>query len=338
MRKLASIQRIEEIQPIEGADNIEKIRIQGWWCVSKKGEFKVHDPCIYFEIDSLLPNIAQFSFLSKGNTLKKSIIENGKEVEGFRLKTIKLRGQLSQGLALPLSLFPEIIVREIGTDVSQEIKVYKYEPPIPVHLSGEVKGAFPGIIPKTDEERIQNCTELLEKYKGQRFYISSKIDGTSSTFYKNDGEFGACGHNIEFKENDKNIFWRLVNQYDLKNKFPDGFAIQAETAGEGIQSNRLKLKGVDLYVFYVFDIKKWQYLKLDDMRLFVKELGLKMVPILDDNFILNHTCDEILKMADVNSPLNPQCIQEGLVFRLYDSLEKISFKAISNEYLLKWGL
>jgi RNA ligase (TIGR02306 family) len=337
IRKLASIQRVEEIQPIEGADNIEKIRIQGWWCVSKKGEFKISDLCLYLEIDSLLPNIPQFSFLSKGNTLKKSIIENGKEVEGFRLKTVKLRGQLSQGLALPLSSFPEINTQKIGTDVTQQLGVYKYDPPIPVYLSGEIKGAFPGIIPKTDEERVQNCTDLLEKYKGQRFYLSSKVDGTSSTFYKH-GEFGVCGHNVEFKENDKTVFWRLVKQYDLKNKFPDGFAIQAETAGEGIQGNRLKLKGIDLYVFYVFDIKKWQYLKLDDMKLFVKELGLKTVPILDENFILNHTCDEILKMADKFSPLNLQCLQEGIVFRLYDSLEKISFKAISNEYLLKWGL
>ena len=337
MRTLASIQRVEEILPIEGADSIEKIRIQGWWCVSKKGEFKVQDPCLYFQIDSLLPNIPQFSFLLKGNSLKKSIIEDGKEVEGFRLKTIKLRGQISQGLALPLSSFPEIVVKEIGADVTQQIGVYKFDPPIPVHLSGERKGLLPGIIPKTDEERIQTCTELLEKYRGQRFYITSKIDGTSSTFYK-DGELGVCGHNIEFKENDKTIFWRLAKQYDLQNKLPDGFAIQAETAGGGIQSNRIKLKGVDIYVFYVFDIKKWQYLKLDDMLLFVKELGLKTVPILDDNFILNHTCDEILKKADNPSPLNPLCLQEGIVFRLYDSLEKISFKAISNEYLLKWGL
>jgi RNA ligase (TIGR02306 family) len=337
MRKLASIQRIEEIQPIEGADNIEKIRIQGWWCVSKKGEFKIHDLCMYFEIDSLLPNIPQFSFLSKGSTLKKSLIENGKEVEGFRLKTVKLRGQISQGLALPLSSFPEIKNQEIGFDVSQQLEIHKYEPPIPVHLSGEVKGLFPGIIPKTDEERVQNCIELLEKYKGQRFYISSKLDGSSSTFFKDD-EFGVCGHNIEFKENDKTIFWKLAKQYDLKNRLPNGFAIQAETAGEGIQSNRLKLKGVDLYAFYVFDIKKWQYLKLDDMLLFIKDIGLKTVPILDDNFILNHTCEELLKMADGPSPLNPSCLQEGIVFRLYDSFEKISFKAVSNAYLLKWGL
>jgi RNA ligase (TIGR02306 family) len=338
MRKLASIQRIEEVLPIEGADAIEKIRIQGWWCVTQKGNFKPQDLCLYFEVDSLLPNIPQFSFLSKGNTLKKSIIEDGKEVIGFRLKTIRLRGQISQGLALPLFQFPEITDREIGTEVTKQIGVYRYEPPIPVHLAGEMKGLLPGIIPKTDEERVQNCLSLLNKYKGQRFYLTSKIDGTSSTFYKSDGIFGACGHSLEFIENDKNIFWKLANRYNLKEKLPDGYAIQAETAGEGIQSNRIKLKGVDLYVFYVFDIKKQQYLKLDDMLSFVKGLGLKTVPILNDNFILNHTCDELLKMADIPSPLNPQLLQEGTVFRLYDSLEKISFKALSNEYILKWGL
>jgi RNA ligase (TIGR02306 family) len=337
MRKLATIQRVEDVLPIEGADRIEKIKIKGWYCVAQKGEFKPGDLCYYMEIDSLLPNTPQFSFLLKGTSLKKSI-EDGKEIEGIRLKTKKLLGQISQGLAMPLSTFPEMTVRDIGTDVSPQLGIHKYQAPIPSELLGEMKGKAPGFIPKTEEERVQNVLELIEKYKGQRFYKTSKLDGESSSIFKHDGEFGVCGHELEYIDNDKTIFWKLARQYDLQNKLTEGFAIQAETVGEGIQKNRLGLKGKDLYVFYVFDINKWQYLKLDDMLLFVKDLGLKTVPILDDNFILNHTCDELITMADGTSPLNPTCLQEGIVFRLYDSTEKISFKSISNQYLLKWGL
>jgi len=340
MRKLATIQKIEDVHSIENADSIEKVRIKGWWVVVKKDQFKINDKCVYFEIDSLLPNIPQFSFLAKGQTLKKSIIEHNKEIEGYRLKTVCLRKQISQGLAMPFSEFQpnNFESLNIDTDVSEILNVHKYEMPIPVHLSGEVKGAYPGIIPRTDEERIQNCIPLLEQYKGRIFYATSKIDGTSSTFYKYENKLGVCGHNMEFKENDKTIFWRLARQYDLKNKLPNNFAIQAETAGEGIQNNRLKLKGIDLFAFYVFDIVNQQYLILDDMKIFIKDLGLKTVPIVYDNFILNHTCEELLKLANVPSLLNPNLPQEGLVFRLNDSKEKISFKVISNDYLIKYGL
>jgi RNA ligase (TIGR02306 family) len=243
-------------------------------------------------------------------------------------------------LALPLSEFQGIIPEdcEIGTDVGDAIGVYKYEAPVPVHLSGELRGAYPGFLFVTDEDRIQQDISLLEKYKGQRFSVTSKIDGTSSSFIKYENEFRVCGHHWEFKESDKNIFWRLAKQYNLKEKLPDGYGIQGETAGEGIQSNRLKLKGVDFYAFYVIDIKKSEYLKLDDMILFIKELGLKTVPVVDNNFILNHTVEDLLKLADQPSPMNQELPQEGLVFRLYDSPNKISFKVISNNYLLKWGL
>jgi RNA ligase (TIGR02306 family) len=341
MRALVSIQKIATVNPIPDADSIEYITMenQGWNVVVKKGQFKSGDRCVFHQIDSLVPDVPQYSFLAKGNHLKKSVIENGKEVEGYRLKTIKLRGVISQGLALPLSEFPVIPENCVaGTDVTSLLNVFKYEPPIPVHLSGELRGAYPGFLFVTDENRIQQDISLLDKYKGQRFTVTSKIDGTSSTFLKYENEFRVCGHHWEFKESDKNIFWRLAKQYNLKDKFPDGYGVQGETAGEGIQSNRLKLKGVDIYAFYVIDIKKSEYLKLDDMKLFVKDLGLKTVPIVDENFILNHTVEDLLKLADSPSPLNPDLPQEGLVFRLYDSPNKISFKVISNAYLLKWGL
>jgi len=338
MRKLASVQVVEEVAPIDGADMIEKIRIKGWWVVSKKDQFKVGDLCIYYEIDSLLPDLPQYSFLSKGNKLKKTILDDGVIVEGWRLKTVRLKGQISQGLALPLSDFPFIPTTMVGTDISADLQIYKFDPPLPVCLSEEAKGVFPGYVPKTDEDRIQGMPEMLEKYRGQRFYRTSKIDGTSCTVLKYDHELNVCGRKLNYIETPKNTMWCLANKYKLKEKLPNGFAIQSECAGEGIEKNRHVLKGTDLYIYYVFDIEKNQYLKLDDMLHFVKELGMKTVPVIEDNFILNHTMDEILALANAPCPFNPSVPQEGTVFRLYDSTMKISFKAISNEYLLKYGL
>ena len=338
MRKLASIQRIEEITPIEGADLIERARVLGWDLVVKKDQFKVGDSCIYYEIDSLLPPAQQYEFLAKGSKLKKSILEDGIIVEGYRLKTVKRLDQISQGLALPLSEFPFIQDTEIGTDLTEKLGVHKFEPPLPACISGEAKGYFPGFIPKTDEERIQGIPDFLEKCRGKRFYKTTKLDGTSCTIYKYENELNVCGRTLNYRESGNNTMWSIANRYQLKDKLPNGFGIQSECAGEGIQKNRHVLKGQDLYIFYVFDIEKHEYLKLDDMILFVKDLGMKTVPIMDDNFILNHTVDELMAMADGPCPLNPSVLREGIVYRLYDSTKKISFKTISNEYLLKYGL
>jgi RNA ligase (TIGR02306 family) len=338
LRKLASIQKIEEVAPIEKADAIEKTRVLGWWVVAKKDQFKVGDPCIYYEVDSLLPDLPQYSFLEKGHSLKESIIEDGTVVRGHRLRTIKLRGQISQGLVLPLSEFPYLSTTILGHDLTQELGVNKYDPLLPACLSGEAKGYFPGFIPKTDEERVQSFPGMLDKYRGQRFYITVKMDGSSCTCYKHENDFNVCGRTLNLFESEKNSFWNLANRLNLKEKLPNGFAIQSECAGEGVQSNRHVLKGQQLYLFYVYDILKAQYLKLDDMLLFAKDLGMKTVPILDDNFILNHTMDEIMALADGPCPYNPAVLREGLIYRLYDSTAKITFKTISNAYLLRYGL
>lgn len=338
MRKLASIQKIEEVAPIEGADMIERVRVLGWDVVAKKDQFKPGDLCIYYEIDSLLPEQPQYSFLEKGNKLKESILENGQIVKGWRLKTVKLRGQLSQGLVLPLSDFPFLPTIILGHDLSADLQVYKFDPPLPACLAGEAKGIFPGFIPKTDEERIQSMPEFIDRYRGQRFYRTVKLDGSSCTCFKYEGEFNVCGRTLNYIESEKNTMWVISNRRNLKEKLPDGFAIQTECAGEGIQKNRHVLKGQDLYVFYVYDIQKGEYLRLDDMISFVKDIGMKTVPILDDNFILDHTVDQLMEMANGPCPLNPSVPREGLVYRLYDSTKKITFKTISNDYLLKYGL
>jgi len=328
-RKLATIRTIKDIQPIPDADLIERIQIDGWWCVSKKGEFKVGDKCVYFEIDSLLPLVKQFEFLASRGT--KKMLCDGNEVEGYRLRTVKLRGQISQGLALPLSLFPE--VDESMDDVTELLNVLLYEPPIPACLAGDVEGAFPNFIPKTDEERVQNSQELLDTYRGRAFTLTEKLDGTSSTYFNYEGNFGVCGRNWQLKETKGNTYWEMAYKYDLMNLIPEGYAIQGEIIGEGIQKNKLKIKGHELRIFSVWVIENKKYLSNYELFDFCDRYALKHVPIINDTFILHHTIDELLLMAEGKSQLCETTEREGIVFVVNTSGQKVSFKAISNNFL-----
>lgn len=332
MRKLVTVQRIKDLEPIKGADFIEKATIQGWGVVVKKGDFKVGGLCIFFEIDSLLPIRDEFSFLLNGSSPKKIVFE-GKEVTGIRLKTIKLRKTISQGLALPLTTFPDIKAT-VGFDYSELLNVIKYEAPIPACLSGDVVGKFPEFIHVTDEERIQNLPEYLEDYKDKSFYVTEKLDGTSSSFFNHE-DFGVCGRNWQLKDTPGNTYWEIARKYNLAEVLPEGYCIQGEIVGEGIQKNKYKIHGHELFVFYVYDIAKAHYLPLNEMQEFVSKLGLKMVPIIAIDFKLSIPMPDILDIANASSMLNENQRREGLVFRLNNTTEKISFKAISNNFLLK---
>lgn len=329
MRKLVTVETIQEIKPIQGADAIEAVRVRDWWVVAKRGEFGLYDPCLYFEIDSFLPVKPGYEFLLRGSNPKKMLVD-GKEVEGIRLKTIKLRGQISQGLVLPLPL--NMLDVEVGTDVSEESGVIKYEMPIPANLAGKVKGNFPCFIPKTDEERIQNMAEVLAS-----FYVTEKLDGTSTTYYKKDGVFGVCSRNLELAESDITQ-WRIALELDLYSKIPDGIAIQGELVGEGIQKNPLKIKGQKFYCFGVFSITSNQYLNFEDFKGFCDIRGIETVPILNDNFSLPNTVEELLEGAEGKSKFNPDSEREGIVIRPKVEMQykgqRLSFKAISNKYLL----
>ena len=156
-RKLASIQEIKEINPIPNADAIEVATILGWKVVIKKADnFKVGDKVVYFEVDSKLPAKPEYEFLAN---------------YGYRVKTQKFRGQVSQGLVLPMSILPDGVYN-VGDDVSKLLGVEKYEIPLPLSVAGDIMGTFPGFIEKTDETRIQILGDILPKYNGTKFYAS----------------------------------------------------------------------------------------------------------------------------------------------------------------------
>lgn len=331
MRHLVSIRTVSDVQDIPEADRIQRAKIDGWWCVVGKGEFTPGDKCVYFEVDSLLPCREPFLFMERSG--RRKMPYNGAEVEGYRVRTMALRKQISQGLALPLSKFPGIS-DELGADVTEFCGVLKYEQPIPAELSGNVKGPRPSVIPKTDEERIQNLLPWLDEYKHQRFYVTEKLDGTSCTMFQMD-TFGVCGREWEILEDTNNTFWRIANELGIRDKLPKGIAIQGEVAGPGIQKNPLLLSKQQFFMFYAFDIAAHRYLELKEMEALAKDLGLSTVPVVERACTLFHTLEELLALANRKSLLNPNKDIEGLVFRLYDAPQKVSFKVLSNQVLLK---
>jgi len=360
-RKLASIRKIDKITKHPNADSLEICHVGGWKVVTKIGEYTEGDLAVYFEVDSFLPLEEDFEFLRKSSYKKMG------DIEGFRLKTIKLRQELSQGLLLPLSIlekedemkigiskqpwgdqlqlgpYDDAIVIEEGADVTAYMCVLKYEPPIPASLAGKVKGYFPGFIRKTDEERIQNMTKEFDSMRDKHYYVTEKLDGSSATYYFNNGVFGVCSRNLELLETEENTFWKVARELFIEEKLgtlEGNYAIQGELIGEGIQGNPYKIKGQTVKIFNMFNIDTREYLGLDDMirileKINVDDKPLEIVPVIYYDYKLPSTIEEVLIQAEGKSRLNEQTEREGLVIRNKD--KSISFKAISNNFLLKAG-
>ncbi len=336
MRQLASIQKIIAIEPIKGADAIEKVQVLGWELVVKKGEYRLGDLCIYCEIDSLLPEKPEFEFLS---------------ARKFRIRTIRLKGQISQGICFPLSFLPKDFEILEGRDCTETLEITKYEAPIPASLAGIMKGSFPSFIPKTDETRVQVLQEILLKYKGENCYITEKLDGTSVTYFVKDGEFGVCSRNLELLEDEENTLWKMAKQLQIHEKLASlngNFALQGELVGEGIQGNKLKIKAQAIYFFNIFDIDKFEHVSFDKFKLIINELALNTAPILEEKYLLETDIPTLVKKAKIRSITNPLAWAEGIVIRphieKYDknfvnilgNIGRLSFKVINPEFLLKY--
>ncbi|MES2704696.1 MAG: RNA ligase (ATP) [Bacteroidota bacterium] len=336
-RKLASIQTVSDIQPIEGADLIEVATVRGWKLVVKKNEYKSGDLAIYCEIDSFLPIRPEYEFLRKSSHKKMG------DVEGFRLRTVKLRGQVSQGLLLPMETLIgradiiDLSVISEGDDVTQALGIVKYEPPIPAQLAGVMRGVFPSFIPKTDEERVQNLTDIYEALvaKGDRYYTTEKLDGSSVTYYHNEGLFGVCSRNLDLLETPENSLWKVARTLDMERKLSvlGNFALQGELIGEGVQGNPYKLRGQTVKFFNCFNINTQCYLPYNLFKSIIDTMGLESVPVLEDAYRLPPSIDVLLQQAEGRSCLSPQAEREGIIIRSHD--RSVSFKVISNKFLLK---
>lgn len=322
-RKLASIQKIKDLQLIPKADKILSAKVLGWNCVVGKDEFKIGDFCIFFEIDSILPEGKPWSEFLRS---KK-----------FRVKTIRLRGILSQGLALPISILPPDFSFNEGDDVTDILDIKKYEPQDLSRALGTI-GPFPSFIRKTDEPRIQSNLELLDLIKGKPYYISVKYDGTSSTFGKYNNEFYMCSRSRRIGGEHTAHFGRIAKKYNLEEVIPDGFIIQGEICGPKIQGNKLNLSEEDLFVFNVFNLWENRYLNYDEFIGFCNQHNLQHVKIdLVSEEGFNYSVDELLEMAKGKYDSGKN--REGIVIRplkaeLTPQFELLSFKVINNDFLL----
>jgi len=353
-RKLVSIQRIEELRPIAGADKIEVAKILGWEVVVKKGEFRVGDTCAYFEIDSFLPERPEFEFL------RKSCVKTFDGRTGFRLRTAKLRRQISQGLALPLDVLG-ISGGSVDTDLTSRLGVVKYDTEAPLvetrpqkwwqkwvyrirkalGLTHRFSGNFPDFIPKTDETRVQNMGPQIEKWEGisgVSYFITEKLDGSSFTAYRKGRQYGVCSRNLSIRRDPRNRWW--IGAYrskimDVLKAYGRDIAIQGELLGPQIQGNKYRLQNYDVYVFNIWDIKERRYWLPEAVLDFCKEHGLHHVPVVAIRPV-NMTVSEILRLAEDRSRLYPEQEREGVVYVVTkDGARLGSFKAISNRFLLK---
>lgn len=361
---VATIRTIDALDSIEGADRIEVATVGGWKVVVQKGIHKVGDFVVYIAIDTWLPMNEAWSFLDKA---PREYVGYGL---GYKVRSITLRKQISQGVVLPLSALGIVDCVSEGSDFSDFLGAKHWEKPIPNSMKGRVKGNFPSFIPKTDQERAQNITRELfggtldspepdwskvpeEKrqmvkerwlsrvkaghYKEAIWEVSTKLDGSSITVYYKDGQVGVCSRNLELDMSDtNNVFIKTAIEtgiVDILKATKKNWALQGELIGPGIQDNPEGLGRTDIFIFDIYDIDQGAYLTPDTRQRAVLALGLRHAPavrILPYQF---SNIDDMLKMATGPSMISNQ--REGLVFKHNDG--NFSFKVLNNDYLLAKG-
>ncbi len=347
---------VNDVSPIEGADSIEVATVDSWKVVVRKEEVTVGSLVVYFEIDSWIPTKLA-PFLSKG------VPKKYQEIEGEKLRTIKLRGQISQGLIMNISdvinVMPdfESKVSEVygcpfkeGQDVSDILGILKWELSSSMG-SFQTKGNFPSFITKTDQERIQNLTKKFNEIKDEKWEVTEKYDGSSMTVYyskhEDDIKEGVCSRNLDLKTESEeggpvNSFWEIAIREKLLEKLRNcgmNVALQGELCGTKIGPNIYKLTSRDFWLFDIYDIDNGRYFTPIERQTFAKNHGIKHVPVLFNYFEFPEemTIDEVLKFAEGKSVLNTKTEREGLVFKNMNQGRINSFKAISNNYLMKLG-
>jgi RNA ligase (TIGR02306 family) len=334
MRKLATIETISDLRPHPNADSLELATVRGWQICVKKGEFKPGGLCVYCEIDSVLPERPEFEFLRDRK---------------FRIKTIKLRGELSQGICFPMDILhgyvDDAVILWPGDDVTQQLGVTLYSPPLPACLGGDVVGSFPSFIPKTDCERIQNHEWLLHSDLSHvEWSATEKLDGSSATFFWKDDALHVCSRNWELKYSERNAFWQAALRANLEAVLRHSFehlALQGELLGPGIQGNRYKLGQPSLFFFDAFDWRERRYLDVLDFFNFCDLMDLDTVPLMATRTNLRRrTLPKLLVEAEGKSALFGGAEREGLVWKPMveerdPRIGRAMFKTISNAFLLR---
>lgn len=360
MRALASIAKIKSSVPVKNTDrlNVTRMEGKGWNVITGRDEFQPGDLVVYFEIDSCLPIDERYEFLRE-RCLKN--YREGQEIikQVFRIRSMKLRGIYSQGLIMPLSLFPEIRNPAEGDDVTELLNVELYSDleqrlNPSYQLSGDVMEDFPSWLEKTDEERIQNLADLFDNpgIKATLFEVTEKYDGASGTFVYapefSPDPFFVCSRNKRLKDTEFNVFWSIARKYGIQEALRDiyetthiSYAIQGECVGPGINSNRDKYDNLDFYVFLIKNVTENRWLSPVERYRVCRQLGLKHVRVIEEGmavFDRFHSVEDLLDYVESYSGglTERGHMREGMVFKSLPA-GALSFKAVSNKYLLKIG-
>lgn len=335
-RKLATIRKILAIKAIPDADLICAYVLDGWTVVDSIGKYKVGELVTYLEIDSFVPTELA-PFLSKGKEPREYM-----GIRGERLKTVRLKKQISQGLILPLSEYVLDNVELIeGHDVTAILGVIKWEPPEDF-IPANAKGNFPSFIPKTDQPRVQNLSREFNEWltDGSVWQKSEKIDGASMTVFVNADNSGVCSRNLELTEDENNTYWKMTKKYKLIETLRStgrNLAFQGEIYGQGINGNLYGLNDQRFALYAIYDIDSQCYLPPDQAYRTALVLGVPHVPH-EGNFSLGEfygSMQELIDDADGMSCVNTKAIREGYVLKNLETGE--SFKVIGSSYLIKKG-
>lgn len=335
-RALATIQEIAALEPIEKADRIELASVMGWKVVVKKDTFSVGDRCVYFEVDSFLPIEERYEFLRPSSYRKDEILG-----EGFRVRSVKMRGKISQGLLFPIEQFPAFNELAVGTDVTDALNVIKFEMPEMNTGMGTAKGEIPSEITRTDELRVQSYDWIREKILGKEYYITTKLDGTSMTIRQKDGVLQVFGRKAEMKDDGLSVMWNTARSrgyLDAIQRYGKDITLQGELVGPKIQGNKLQLLDYRWYIFTMLD-GEGNRVDFETLREISNQLNIPMVPIEEEGENFAYSTEELLDKATGKYPSGIN--KEGIVIRPKESLLddsgnlNLSFKVLNNEFLLK---
>jgi len=337
MERLAYIGKVVNVQPIEGADRIVAADVvcgkgRRWACVVPKGT-QVGDEGVVFLQDCIVPRLPALQFMEARKWRVSMSRFKGVPSEALFIDITDLMIDTPNG-GLDLHSTLNLLGRFVGEDVSDVLGCTKYEKPVPASVGGEIMRAFPSFIPKTDELNFQGARELVDALHGHPWYATVKLDGSSSTVYKWQGEFGVCSRNWELRETESNGFWQIARKYNLRTFLPDGLAVQFELCGPGIQGNPMGLPKIDGYVFDVYDIEKRKYVDRDKLVDICVDIKMSKVALVEDDLYFDLDDEQLRKLAEGLYPNGKQ--REGIVVRSYatDIYEgrRVSFKVINLLY------
>ena len=313
--KVATVEKVLSIIDHPNADALQIANILGWNVVCKKNECKVGDLVAFVNIDSIVKPHAEFSFL---------------ESKSYRIRPVKIRGQMSQGLLIPirnLEKFGKVDWANLseGDDISEILGATHYEKKIPSKVEGNTKGKFPSFLIRTDENNLRNYPEALKEIEGKEVYITKKIDGCSATYFVRNCNFGVCSRSLELHP-DENAFWSIVKKYDLAYKMlnlPHNIAIQGEIYGPNIQNNPLKVKELAFAAYNLFYINGSSYGSYDELTTICEDFQIPQTEVVYCG-IMKFSLKELIELAN-NQYYSNNVPCEGIVIR---TTEPVSSKII----------